>query len=293
MAPTFDSNEFIKELAQDLVSNFNKASKATTPSLKGAAKENEVRRKLERLLPSGVGIGTGCVIDCEGNASKQQDVILFEKDLCPVFSINETSETTYYPCEGVIAVGEIKAVIGKQEVEDSFSKIESVKKLKRFAVKSKSLLVAEETVRFRKYLSVQAMSGTIEEEFNQDKKTSDQIYGFILCGDFSVTMDTLYKHISTQQKAIDATLLPNIMVSLRGEIFSPYNQKTSKGCSSVMDGTGYVHGVSDGGSFKYLLIKLLRIIRHGRTVEANIFERYYIKEPSKLGLNIKRIIDVE
>ncbi len=293
MTQMFDSKEFIKELAQDLVSNFDKASKATTPSLKGAAKENEVRRKLERLLPSGVGVGTGCVIDCEGNASKQQDVILFEKDLCPVFSINETTESTYYPCEGVIAVGEIKTVIGKQEVVDSFSKIESVKKLRRLAVKNKSLLVAEETVSFRKYLNVQAMSGTIEEEFDQDKKASDQIYGFILCGDFSVKMDTLYKHISTQQKAIDATLLPNIMVSLKGEIFSPYSQKTNKICIAVMDGTGYMHGVSGGGSFEYLIIKLLKIIHHGRTVEANIFERYYIKEPSKLVLNLKKLIEIE
>ena len=58
MTQMFDSKEFIKELAQDLVSNFDKASKATTPGLKGAAKENEVRRKLGRLLPSGVGVGT-------------------------------------------------------------------------------------------------------------------------------------------------------------------------------------------------------------------------------------------
>lgn len=289
----FDSKKFIREVSLELISGFDRAAQATTSGLKGAARENEVRKKMENLLPSGVGVGTGCVIDCEGNASRQQDVILFEKDLCPVFSINETPESTYYPCEGVIAVGEIKTTIGKKEIADGFSKIESVKKLRRLAVKSKSLLVAEETVCFRKYLNVQAMSGTLEEEFDQDKNVRDQIYGFILCGDFSVKMDTLYKHILTQQETIDSTLLPNIMVSLKGEIFSPYNQKTNRTCSAVMDGTGFVHGTNESGSFEYLLTRLFKIIHHGRTVEASIFERYFIKDPSSLGLTLKKVIYIE
>lgn len=289
----FDSKEFIRELSLELVSGFGRASQATTSGLKGVARENEVRKKFESLLPSGVGVGTGCVIDYKGNASRQQDIILFEKELCPVFSINETPEATYYPCEGVIAVGEIKTRIGKKEIEDSFSKIESVKKLRRLAVKSKSLLVAEETISFRKYLNVQTMSGTLEEEFNQDKNAKDQIYCFILCGDFSVKMGTLYNHISTQQKNIDSSLLPNIMISLKDEIFSPYNQETNKICSSVMDGTGFVHGTNESGSFEYLLTRLFKIIHHGRTVEASTFERYLIKDPTTMGLIPKKVISIE
>ena len=59
------------------------------------------------------------------------DVILYERDLCPEFCINNSPETTYYPAEGVLAVGEIKSTIGKRELADSFEKLRSVKALQR------------------------------------------------------------------------------------------------------------------------------------------------------------------
>ena len=65
----FNSKEFLKELSEELVTNFEKASRATTPGLTGSAREHEVRKKLENALPAGVGVGTGCVIDYLGNAS--------------------------------------------------------------------------------------------------------------------------------------------------------------------------------------------------------------------------------
>lgn len=290
MTKKFDSKGFIKEISEDIVSNFDRAAKATTPGLKGAAREHEIRRKLESLLPSGVGVGSGCIIDHEGNASKQQDVVLFEKNLCPVFSINETPESTYYPCEGVIAVGEIKSSIGKSEVEDSFSKIESVKKLKRLPIVSKSVLTDESIVSFRKYLSMQSYDCTQDEQFDQDKNPNDQIFGFILCGDFAVKIDTLCAHVSNQTKAIDVNLLPNIIASLHNGVFSPYHQENNSLCHAVTQGTGYVYGMSESGSFEYLLAKLHQAIRSGRTVEVSAFERYIIKEPNKMQLTVNNVI---
>ena len=35
-----------------------------------------LRKKLMQLLPRGVGVGSGCVIDSYGNTSKQMDVFL-------------------------------------------------------------------------------------------------------------------------------------------------------------------------------------------------------------------------
>lgn len=130
MDQTFNSKLFVQDLADDLVENFTKANKATTPTLVGSAKEKAVRKKLELLLPSIAGVGSGCVIDSHGLTSKQCDIVIYEKNFCPVFSINDNPETTYYPCESVIAVGEIKSAIGTKELIDSFAKIESVKNLK-------------------------------------------------------------------------------------------------------------------------------------------------------------------
>lgn len=289
MENKFDSKEFVNSISEELVVNFDRSAKATTPGLKGAARENEIRKKLENLLPSGVGVGSGCVIDLQGNASRQLDIIIFEKHLCPVFSINDTPETTYYPCEGVIAVGEIKTTIGKNEIEDSFSKIESVKKLKRLPIVSKSALLGYERVSFRKYCSIQSWDCAIDEQFDQNNP-SDQIFGFILCGDFSVKVETLNIHISTQVSKIDKSHCPNLIISLHQGIYAPYQQSNNLLCLSLSQANSFLYGSSESGCFEYLLTNLYRIIRIGRTVEFKAFEQYLLKESEKMQLSIISIV---
>src|SRR5690606_11867561 len=141
MNKTFDTTTFLNHLAQELIANFAIAGSATTPGLVGGAREKAVRDKLSSLLTKAVGVGSGCVIDSYGNTSKQIDIILYEKDLCPVFTINDNPETTYYPCEGVIAIGEVKSALNGKELDDIFQKILSVKKLIRFAKPRKNELI--------------------------------------------------------------------------------------------------------------------------------------------------------
>ena len=51
-----------------------------------------------------------------------------------MFSVNRTAQTTYYPCEGVIAVGEIKSRLDGDSLEDAFRKVASAKELRRYDV---------------------------------------------------------------------------------------------------------------------------------------------------------------
>ena len=118
MTQTFDPDKFIARIGQRLVEQFDDARAATSPSTIGSAMEQPVRNQLEQILPRGIGVGSGFVIDSEGGTSRQTDVVLYEKDICPVFSVNNTPDTTYYPCEGVIAVGEIKSTLDKQRLGD-------------------------------------------------------------------------------------------------------------------------------------------------------------------------------
>ena len=123
MEENFDPIAYANLVGKELVLSFDKASLGTTPVLVGSAKEHPIRAKLEHILPSGIGVGSGCVIDSYGNTSRQIDIVLYEKNICPVYSINNTPETTYYPCEGVVAVGEIKSSLGSDELEDIFLKL--------------------------------------------------------------------------------------------------------------------------------------------------------------------------
>ena len=111
MPKPFDPIGYVTRVGQELVSAFQVAGLATTPGQIGSAREVPVRDKLMQLLPRGVGVGSGFVIDSFGNTSRQMDVVLYEREVCPVFAINQDPASTYYPCEGVIAVGEVKSAI--------------------------------------------------------------------------------------------------------------------------------------------------------------------------------------
>ena len=138
MQSTFRPAEFVRGIGNDLIRAFENARNATTPTLVGNAMEQPVRMRLEQILPKGIGVGSGCVIDTHGSTSRQMDVVLYEKEQCPVFCVNDSPETTYYPCEGVLAVGEVKSKIGKKELSDCFMKIRSVKSLQRSFKRTKS-----------------------------------------------------------------------------------------------------------------------------------------------------------
>ena len=76
-----------------------------------------MRDQLEQVLPRVIAVGESFVIDNCGGTSRQQDVILYEQDICPEFSINRTPQTTFYTCEGVIATGEIKSSLDNSHPE--------------------------------------------------------------------------------------------------------------------------------------------------------------------------------
>jgi hypothetical protein len=138
MADPFDPAQFVNRIGQRLVMDFEDASAAGTPGLTGSAREHPARVQLAKLLPGFVSAGSGIVIDSFGGRSTQQDIVFFERDFCPVYSINDTPEATYYPVEGVIAVGEIKSVVDKPTLFDVLDKVRSAKSLKRFSEQTKA-----------------------------------------------------------------------------------------------------------------------------------------------------------
>ena len=131
---SFDPERFIRRIGERLVDEFGDAKAGNTPLGVGTAGEQPVRKQLESVLPRGIAVGEGFVIDSYGGTSRQQDVVLYERDICPVFSINDTPQTTYYPCEGVIAVGQIKSWLDRQSLRDAVDTIASVKELRRHVV---------------------------------------------------------------------------------------------------------------------------------------------------------------
>ena len=268
MEVTFNSHEYFLHLAEDVINNFSRASRATTPVLVGTARENEIRLKLEKLLPSKVAIATGCIIDSYGKTSTQTDVVLYERDQCPIFSINDTPEATYIPCEGVVAIGEIKSTLTATDLKDSINKIKRVKELQRYS---------NNKLCWRKYGSAMALEGAQSEIFDQINNSKDQIYGFILCQKFGLKIETLLEKYKELLNGIDDHLSPNMIISLEDGIILFMDKNNKKTCENKVFADSIYFFKHPEGEFQYLLTKLNHVINTGRTTEVLPYERYILK----------------
>jgi hypothetical protein len=72
----------------------------------------------------------GFVIDALVNESAEMDVVIYDKSLGTVFNTIEGER--YFPCETVIAVGEVKTNVDfNATLTDALEKVRSVKRLDR------------------------------------------------------------------------------------------------------------------------------------------------------------------
>ena len=282
MQPPFDPGQFISRLGEDLVRDFESARQATTPGMTGSAAETPVRRKLENLLPKGIGVGSGCIIDTYGNTSRQIDVVLFEKDICPVFSLNDTPETTYYPCEGVIAAGEVKSVLNKTDIEDSFEKISSVKSLKRNF--DKPLAPAHPETGGKVYTPRrygQTHSGSIlQMDYDPFTDEYSEIFGFVLAGRIGVTAETMHGHIVRLVNDTDESLCPNIVVSMSGPVSVPTIRRRLSSPERKAEFAFSARSANSVGTYANdcpfgMLIRWLYLAyRNGKTSCIEVFDNY-------------------
>jgi uncharacterized protein DUF6602 len=88
----------------------------------GQAREFVVARVLKTILPAGVHIGSGMVIDRQGNSSKQIDVVIYD----PRFPMMKLDGGGLYFVEGVLATIEIKSTIDTSELKGSLENCRSV-----------------------------------------------------------------------------------------------------------------------------------------------------------------------
>ena len=283
MSKAFDPIAYVTLVGQELVAAFQMAGFATSPGQIGSAREVPVRDKLMQLLPRGVGVGSGCVIDSFGNTSRQMDVVLYEREICPVFAINEDPASTYYPCEGVIAAGEIKSSIDSSELEDIFRKVESVKKLRRFArLSPRGTPRMEDYVAFRIYGSLGSVVTPKPGEYNQDRHPSDQVYGFALGGRVDLSLQTLCAKFVELSVATGYSQSPNLVVALDGSVLCPLSippdRHNPKIAASAQEANNIYSVRHPDKSFPFLLSRLQTMYTTGRTVEALAFDRYFAED---------------
>lgn len=302
MDRSFDVGNFISRIGERLVMEFSDAKSATSPTAVGDAMENPVREQLEQILPHGIAVGSGFVIDSYGRTSQQTDVVLYEREICPVFSINNTPEATYYPCEGVIAVGQVKSIFNRSRLEEEFKKIASVKRLQRFPVyhpiphpNTGAPLPLE-----RNYGVTQTPS-VIDARKIEQSDCIRQVFGFILGGEVNLKPSTLMNEFVELTKEIGEGYSPNLAVFLdHGQLQwgtittrrteSGWMEDTqSFGLRERYDGPAtwnpsrsavegdVLYYSNNRKPFSVLIRKIFGVYTSGKTSDISAFDRYLLK----------------
>ncbi|MDE0419559.1 MAG: hypothetical protein OXK76_01550 [Gammaproteobacteria bacterium] len=298
----FDAEAFVRRIGERLVDEFRNAKAGTSPGTVGSAAEQPVREQLAQVIPRGVGVGQGFVIDSGGTTSRQQDVVLFEREICPVFSVNNTPATTYYPCEGVIAVGEVKSSLDGTSLRDAFEKVASVKRVRRYEMHEE---VPHPTTgvpipRRRNYLTRREGSIVqLDEDASAEGRERMQVFGFVLAGECRLKGETLAERFRELAAEHGDDLCPNLLLTLDGCFVRWASLKRGKRneVGQSDDGTFTLKVFRDGSPrwepswsavagthlicteetepFRQLLRWLRMIVQEGRTSAVESFERYF------------------
>jgi hypothetical protein len=268
----FDPTQFVNRIGQKLVIEFAHASEAGTPGLIGSAREHPARVQLVKLLPAYVSIGSGLLIDSYGEQSKQQDIVMFERDFCPVYSINDTPGATYFPIEGVIANGEVKSSVNKNVLFEALDNIRSAKLLRRYPHKTDAGFGS--LAGFRNFGMVGSFAATPNDEFNQNLNFSDQIYSFILCNSFTHSPDAILDNLVEYQRLHGHECMPNIIISLNNGFIQGMQSNNMHPQFSLLTSDSFSFVPASDRCFAYLVHQLQQYVRVARTVPLEALDRY-------------------
>lgn len=99
------------------------------PTAKGDGTELHWLELLQNRLPARYRAERAFVIDADGNRSQQIDIVIHDRQFCPV--LLDTAGGLHIPAESVYAVLEVKQDLSKKQIEYAGEKIESVRQLHR------------------------------------------------------------------------------------------------------------------------------------------------------------------
>lgn len=254
--------ELIEEISRELKHNFEKRARLIPHSgEKGEGREAGLRQILKTYLPGRFGVDTGFVVDSDWEESLQIDIIIYDENYTPVFEIVQGKR--FFPCESVVAVGEVKSAINSEELEDSFDKIKSVKRLDRFGNPS--------IVGSGKHI------GKLDrQEFR------DQIIGFIFTGD-SMTAENLSESYMEQLESRERYLWPNIYCDFNNLNIGYYDSENRILTANPMEADGIYANENTDILFETFHAKLTHCINNVSIASPDLYEYYDMKELTPTG----------
>ena len=122
-----------KEILENIIGDINEAKRkansihsAGNIKTSGDEVEDLIREKISLFLPERYLVKQGHIVNSEGRVSNQFDIIIFDRLSTPKF-FESKNQTVFYPIKSVLAVGEIKKSLRKNDLVDFGKKIKYLK----------------------------------------------------------------------------------------------------------------------------------------------------------------------
>jgi len=188
----------------------------------GTGRENALKNFLRQYIPRRYAVDSGFLFDASGNDSDQIDVVIYEADYTPVFEVIDGMK--YFPCETVVAVGQVKTEIGSQKVmQDCLENIKSVKELDRSNKRTNLPITGP------------GISQTDLVKFNPDENFRDQIFGFIFCSR-SIKKDLMIEELRRFNKENERKLWTNLIVNYNEFLIEYENELLTQDTMTAKNG---------------------------------------------------------
>ena len=200
-----DLSVLFKKLSHKLDIDFNELPKEISHALTaGEAREYALRRLLKDYLPQRIEIDNGFIIDTSGRQSRQIDIVIYDRTVATIFNVEGAK---YFPCETVIAVGQVKSDIdSREDLRNALDNIESVKQLDR-SNKGENELITGPGI---------SLKGL---KFNPVIEHRDQIFSFIFTRT-TMSNETVIEEIMNYQKELSRNLWMNLFCAYRDFLIS-------------------------------------------------------------------------
>ena len=100
----------------------------------GAYRERLCADFLRLYLPTNLSIGNGFLMNKNDRVSTQCDLVVFDPQYTPL--VEDADNRRFFPVETVVAIGEVKSTLSKQELLTSLVKLALAKRLRDISGKS-------------------------------------------------------------------------------------------------------------------------------------------------------------
>lgn len=106
----------IKAATQNMRELYELSGGMKHPGEKGAFREFFIAQLVRPLLPLHYGIGSGVVVDADGQQSRQSDLIIYDRRLLPPILVG--GDRGLFPIDSVLAVVEVRSILKRSDYKN-------------------------------------------------------------------------------------------------------------------------------------------------------------------------------